>query len=199
MNLLLGELCWCVCPSNPRPERSAHALSITGALSTNARPFTSPSSSPMKFCQLPKLVFYYVMIILPVGIFGNFGSQWVTLRLFGKVVEQNCNHTFCSIHEFSRVETQIKVIGHVGHFSIVVLVQPLFQSRSLFCQKSSAFEIPHARKPKALGLRFYQRLRTENLQCYSGSLAKQGSFISRANSTLNACMLFRSPAVREAF
>ena len=55
--------------------------------------------------------------------------------LFGIVVVDQGNHCFGSLDEFGGIEPLVEMIAQVGHFSLIVSIEPFLQSGSFRLQK----------------------------------------------------------------
>ena len=99
-----------------------------------------------------QFILYHIVIIHSVGILGNLIGIWILL--FGwKVVQQKGYHGFGTFDQFGGVQSFIKMVFHVLHFAMHVLVEPFFQTGRFLLQKSS-FGNTARQKSETLGLSF---------------------------------------------
>lgn len=85
------------------------------------------------FEQLVQFFTDHFMIVLAKGIFGNAGSAGLLLQ-GGEIVQHQGDHGTGPGYQPGRVDTQVKVIFHVGHLAMIAFLQPFFKPDGILVQ-----------------------------------------------------------------
>jgi len=80
------------------------------------------------------------MIVLPVGVAGDFGGFRVCLFFIGKVIECQANKRLRAWHQQARINPHIEVVCHVAHAAVTAFGKPGFQALCFHIQALGAGE-----------------------------------------------------------
>jgi hypothetical protein len=76
------------------------------------------------------------MIVGPVSVFTDL-IGFFPLTFFREIVKQQGNDTFGTFNKFGRIQSLVKMVLHVLHFAVHVVLQVIFKTRSLLLKKFS--------------------------------------------------------------
>jgi hypothetical protein len=102
--------------------------------------------------QVFQFSFQNVVVVLAIGVRGDFGCFGVSLFFRVEIVESQADNRFSARHQQGRVNAQVKVVLHVGHSPVRLPFEPLLQPARLLVElfrPSKAYR----GKAEALGFR----------------------------------------------
>ena len=86
--------------------------------------------------QIPELFLDHIMVILSIGVFGNFIR--IRLQLLSReIIVKEGNDGFGTRNQFARIQAFVKMVFHIGHLPVHALSEPGLQARSFLLQEFS--------------------------------------------------------------